>query len=297
VFILGKLLAAFLFPPGLFVLCFLALAVLGLPGRGTAALPGAGSGREHRDRLLRRLSLLAALLLYLLSTDLVSGLLIAPLEDSSPPLGRADPATEPAAGDGAGLIVVLGGGSTRGSPEYGGRLALSDSGLRRAAYGAELHRRLGLPLLYTGGAPLEGPGAESEASAAVAFWLAQGIAPGSISLEEESRDTAENASLSAGLAGGWRIILVTSAFHMPRSLLSFRRAGLDPVPAPTDYRRDRGGLGWPDLLPRAGALETTSLALHEYVGLLWYAIRLPAAPGWKAAPPAAPPIAPASPSP
>ena len=81
-----------------------------------------------------------------------------------------------------------------------------------------------------------------------------------------------NASGVAELAKGKRGILVTSAFHMPRSMLSFQKMGMEVVAAPTDYRAKRSALTWADWLPSVSAMETSAAALHEYVGLPFYRI-------------------------
>ncbi len=73
---------------------------------------------------------------------------------------------------------------------------------------------------------------------------------------------------------GWRkIILVTSAWHMPRAARLFRKAGVDFVPFPVDFQVDsKGSPGLLDLLPRAGGLQMTESALREWYGILFYAL-------------------------
>ena len=73
---------------------------------------------------------------------------------------------------------------------------------------------------------------------------------------------------------GWRkIILVTSAWHMPRAARLFRKAGVDFVPFPVDFQVDpKASLGLLDLLPRAGGLQMTESALREWYGTLFYAL-------------------------
>jgi len=130
ILVIGKILAALLFPPGIFIVV-IALAVL-------LAIKG-------RRKLSIYLLVGVLLLLYLSSTNLVASLLLKPLENSYPPI--AGP------GD-AKAIVVLGGGYVESSPEYGGVGALSSDSEKRAIYGLELSRRYGLPLVFTGGAGL-----------------------------------------------------------------------------------------------------------------------------------------------
>ena len=66
-----------------------------------------------------------------------------------------------------------------------------------------------------------------------------------------------------------RLVLVTSAMHMPRSRLALGRAGFDVCPVPADSRRIAFGLpGY--LIPGSSALDKTEAALHELVGLAYY---------------------------
>lgn len=113
---------------------------------------------------------------------------------------------------------------------------------------------------------------------------ALGVSPSMIYTETRSRDTADNARMTRELLEkrrfGSNVLLVTSAYHMPRSLMLFRRAGLHPIPVPTDYKTDRGPavrrksaeniLAW---MPQASDLQRTSAALRERLGMLFYRIR------------------------
>ena len=90
--------------------------------------------------------------------------------------------------------------------------------------------------------------------------------------EPLSRNTLENAGLSAGIlrgAGVGAVYLVTHAWHMPRARGAFEQAGLAVVPAPTAFttRRKPGVLAW---VPDARALRDSSAALHEMLGRAWY---------------------------
>ena len=96
-----------------------------------------------------------------------------------------------------------------------------------------------------------------------------GVPAAALVLEERSRSTRENALYSAELIralGIERVLLVTSALHMPRALASFRAAGVEAIPAPTDFEampQPAQALRW---LPDAGALAGSTRALKEYLG-------------------------------
>src|SRR3546814_4949394 len=76
----------------------------------------------------------------------------------------------------------------------------------------------------------------------------QGIDPARVRFEAQSRNTAENARLTAALVGqgdGRPWLLVTSAWHMPRAVASFRAAGLEVLAYPVDFRTEPARLHWP----------------------------------------------------
>ena len=87
--------------------------------------------------------------------------------------------------------------------------------------------------------------------------------------ESQSRDTAENARLLAPMLkrdGITRIVLVTDALHMPRSVLAFDRTGLLIVPAPTGYILP-GHTDLLEWLPSASGLENSQQVLREWLAL------------------------------
>ena len=101
-----------------------------------------------------------------------------------------------------------------------------------------------------------------------------GIAPARLQVLDTPVDTAQEArAVRAALAGTGaarpRLVLVTSAAHMPRAMRPFQAVGLDPLPAPTQHLAGRAsGRRLSDWLPSATNLRKTESALHEYLGLL-----------------------------
>ncbi|TAH50948.1 MAG: YdcF family protein [Betaproteobacteria bacterium] len=216
-------------------------------------------------RRRRRAGMLVAwfgiVLQFLLVFPPAVGLLLAPLE-SSPVL------TAEAARD-AGAIVILGAGKRDHAPEFGGE-TVNRLALERLRYGARLARETGLPVLVSGGAPTgELPEAVLMKQCLVEDF---GITPRWI--ETESRDTRDNARLSAlqlKAAGVHRVLLVTHAAHMPRALAEFEAQGLGVVPAPTAWlgsheSKDRRLA----LLPSQNTAYAGWYAVHEWLGLLAY---------------------------
>ena len=110
----------------------------------------------------------------------------------------------------------------------------------------------------------------SQAKTMAQFLRDLGVPLRAIVLEESSRSTYENAVNCAELMrlqGMGRVILVTSALHMPRSFAVLRALGVDVVPAATDFEVTEGPrtvLSW---IPNSQALQRSTYALHEWIGI------------------------------
>lgn len=114
-----------------------------------------------------------------------------------------------------------------------------------------------------------------------------GVPASAILQDPTSLNTYENAVNVKKILkeqGIRRVLLVTSAMHMPRSLRIFQRQGIEAIPAPTDFLVSQQELEEPNsspqatvlsLVPDADRLEMTTRALKEYVGSLVYRLR-----GW-----------------
>lgn len=168
----------------------------------------------------------------------------------------------------ADAIVVLGGALSPPS----GRNAEIDlhSGSDRVWYAARLFHAGKAPLLLLSGGSDPERHPFSEARAMAMFLADLGVPVQAVVLEEQSRNTRQNAAFSASILkarGIGRILLVTSALHMPRALALFRAQGLQVVPAPTDFEASQepppGVLAW---LPDALALDASGQAMKEIVG-------------------------------
>mgnify|MGYP000932371749 CR=1 FL=1 len=160
-------------------------------------------------------------------------------------------------------VVILGAGRSLGAHEWGGE-TVSAHGLVRVRYGAALARELGLPILLSGGRP--GRGRASEAALMQKVLLDELHTPARW-LEEQSHNTGQNAQLSAQRLradGIDRVVLVTSALHMPRAAANFRQQGLQVWPAPTDYQ-GQVPFAWGQLIPSAQGLALSTAVLREWV--------------------------------
>ncbi len=213
-----------------------------------------------RGRLGRRLALLCLAGLLLLSLPIVSMPLMASLDvaDASPD-GSAPEA-----------IVVLGGDVDRIADPPGA--TLGSLSLERVRTGAVLQRQTGLPVLVSGGIVDDLP---VTIGALMAESMTEDFGVPVRWTEATSPTTWENAEFSAAMlkaAGISRVYLVTHAWHMRRSLLAFRRVGIDAVPAPVrldPWPRLRPG----EFLPRTSAWVNSFYAMHEWVGLAYYSAR------------------------
>lgn len=212
---------------------------------------------------------LALLQVVILSLPVTSSWLLGKLEEQYPPrfeLWKQAPVPQ--------AIVVLGSGRNQNVPEYAGGETTSLAGLERLRYAALLHRATGLPILVTGGSPQVGARSEAELMRDV---LQDEFRVPVKWLETQSHTTWQNAQFTdeilagEGIQSAW---LVTQAWHMPRSLYSFRERKVSYLPASVSYS---GAIQWTDhhmkFIPQATALVRSSLALHEWLGLLWYKLR------------------------
>ncbi|HYE34455.1 YdcF family protein [Methylocaldum sp.] len=216
---------------------------------------------DKRPRLGRSLIAASLLGLGLLSTPYVSNRLLAALQ--VPPL--------PVSGHDAEAIVILGGGIQSSAPEYGDGATLNARTLERVRYGASLYRKTGKPILVTGGAP-EGYPAEGPIMHSI---LEKEFGVPVNWVESESINTRENARFSARIlkqAGIRRIYLVSHSWHLPRAIPEFAREGVEVVPAGTGYV-STDSVRPIDLVPGYRAVANSALALHEWIGLVWYRLR------------------------
>lgn len=204
---------------------------------------------------------------YLLCSGFGSAALVTPLENLTRPLDGAKDA-------GAQAIVVLGAGRIEDAPEYGGNEQPDYIALARLRYAARLHRETGLPILVSGGNGTA-DGRYKPKALAMERALREEFAVPVRWMETASANTAQNAAFSTRILAKEnirRILLVTDAMHMPRSVMEFERNGMEVVAAPTVFFGG-GTMSLMMLLPSAENLRRSYYALYEWIGLAWYAAR------------------------
>ncbi|NIC04395.1 ElyC/SanA/YdcF family protein [Billgrantia bachuensis] len=244
---LKELIAFYVMPLPLFFCLLVLAALLFLSGRRRV---GCGLGT------------LATVMLLLAACSPLADRLLEPLESRYPPLQLSgdEPWVE--------TIVVLGGGWQPG--RGGSSLSrLNESSLYRLTEGLKLRQDFPQArLVVSGGSRLEGMPPVASAYAQAASEL--GVATEGLVVVDWPTDTASEARAVRDLLDqGSRLLLVTSASHMPRAMAHFRAVGLDPVAAPT-HRLVNPGVSWnlAYWLPTSQALSKTERALHEYMGLV-----------------------------
>ena len=216
-------------------------------------------------RLGHGLMLITVIVAYLLTTPCVSGYLLWSLQ-TAPPLtpARMDEA--------AGAIVILSGNVYFKAPEYGGD-TVGVLTLVRLRYGAMLFHKLGLPILVSGGVI---PPASKPLAVMMQHVLKNSFHTPTRWTETVSRTTYENAKFSAKIlrqADVHTIYLVTHAWHMPRAQAAFAAFGLKVIPAPTAFATKPTPLPR-DFVPKAYAFYDSFFAVHEWIGRLWYMLRV-----------------------
>lgn len=250
-----------LLPPGGPLLLALVALVLLMRSQFRSAV-----GLQRAAMLVALIGVVATLLLTL---PVVTGLMAQALESQVKAPSEAalrGAASGPAA---AGAVVILGGGARRGALESMPGYHPNRRTWERLAHGAWVARLTGLPVLVTGGAG----SADAEAEGLVMARALEGAFGLPVRWREtRSANTAQNARESAAMLrseGITHIVLVTHAYHMPRSAAVFRVAGLRVTQAPHSYLASPG-LSLGDFVPSAGSLESAWLVLHELLGQAWY---------------------------
>lgn len=253
-FFLSKLIPLFVYPAGFACLCI----VLGLI-------------ISKKKKLSRLLIWVGMLVIFLGGNRWISMSLVRSLEQRYLP-----PASYPRVD----AIVILGGGTD--APQYPRSGVEVNGAGDRLVYGYKLYREGVASKIIVTGASADWQGNYTTTPAHDMSDLLQlfGVPAADIIQEADSLNTAQDAEYSAKIIqqNGWkRVILVTSAMHMPRAARLFQQAGVDFVPMPVDYTIS--DQEWQDLvkpsfenilinlLPTAGNLKSTTSSMKEYIGM------------------------------
>ncbi|KAB0464633.1 MULTISPECIES: envelope biogenesis factor ElyC [Vibrio] len=248
-FELKKVVSSLLMPlPAMLILAFLGLAlVMFTINRKTGCL----------------ITLSALCGIFLIAFQPVSSQLLMPMERQHTAFLPVDDTVD--------YVMVLGSGHVV-DDQIPPTSELSRTGLMRLSEGIRILRLYpGAKLILSG----YGGGTEvSNARMMAKVALALGVAKPDIILLETAKDTWEEARQAAAFVKHKRMVLVTSASHMTRALNEFNAAGMDPLPAPTNYLAQEGIVEpWNKYMPKALYLEQTERYWHETMGLVWQNLR------------------------
>jgi uncharacterized SAM-binding protein YcdF (DUF218 family) len=185
----------------------------------------------RRARFGRALALTAILILVAAATLPLGVLLIAPLEDRFPlpPLDLPPP---------EGIIVL--GGSINDDASTNRQETIFDEGGERLTEAVILAKRYPQArVVYTGGSSSFAGVTSTEALQARKLMSQMGVAPERVTIEDKSRNTDENARFTSAIVHpepSQRWMVVTSAFHIPRAMGVFEKAGFHPIAYPVAFR-------------------------------------------------------------
>lgn len=208
--------------------------------------------------------------LLILSFPPVANLLVYSLEHQYPPAAKETLKS-------LDVMVVLGGGV---HPASGLRISAQPAGATyaRLIQGVKLFEQSAARTLVLSGAADEPKGVVTNAEAMKALALKLGVAEQRIIIEDHSYNTAEHALEFNKIFKDepkFRVGVVTSALHMPRSMQIFRKrlSGRALFPLPVDYQYNLPDYRLRNLIPSADALSMSTAALHEWIGMAWYKVR------------------------
>jgi len=246
-FFLKKLLTFCIIPPGIIIILLIVSAFF-------------------IKKRWKTLNIILALVLYSISIEPVKDMFITPLEDAY----RVPPMESLKKYD---AYIVLGGGINENAPDLNGEGQLSSESLPRVVDAYRLYKIEKKPIILSGGRVY---GKKSEAQIAKKFLISLGVNERDIIIEENSRDTYENALLVKEILknkGLNKIILITSAFHMKRSVQLFKKHFSHILPYPTGYRTSRSDYNVLSYMPNGENIAFVAYSIKEYMGIMYYKLK------------------------
>jgi uncharacterized SAM-binding protein YcdF (DUF218 family) len=235
-----------------------------------AGLTGIALLRTRYAASARRLVVASILLIAAIGFLPIGDMLARPLEGRFPATSVLAPPTG---------IVVLGGVILPAITAARGQVSLNDAAERLTA-AAELARQFPNARIVFSGGNGDLIGGRPEGDFVIRFFESLSVARGRITVENQSRNTAENALYSKRIIdpkAGERWLLITSAVHMPRAVGAFRQAGFSVEPYPVDYLTTGQRHLWQLSGSAVGGIRVTDTAAHEWLGLFsyWITNRIP----------------------
>lgn len=203
-----------------------------------------------RKKLGKYLIIFSLLFYYIFSITPVSDWIIKPLEEKYPPLTASELKSV------QNIVILLGG---------------QESDILRAAEVIKIYEaKTNKPDIYISGQDFLS--LENKALKLKNHLVQSGIPEENIFLEDKSRTTEESAKNIKKILAEQSFFLVTSAYHMPRSMWVFKQNNTQPIAAPTDFKI-QAEYSILDFFPRADNLKKVDLSFHEYVGFWYYKLK------------------------
>lgn len=238
-FILKKIIGFFLQPYGLIVSSFLLAIVFYFLGK----------------KLLTNLSfILGLLLLFLFANPFVANFLSVNLENIYPKYN----------GEEAKYIIVMGNGHNE-NPNIPVSSILSDAGTKRTLEAIMIYNKMQHKpqIIFTG---YNGFGKKfTYANMSANFATRLGVSPKDMIITGSEKDSDDEAKTAKKIAGDKKIIVITSAMHMPRVVKLFKKYNINIIPAPTDFQTNNKGFF---SRPTIKYMQQSNFAIHEYLGLV-----------------------------
>ena len=199
------------------------------------------------------------IIFYLISIKPISNLLLSPLENIKTSNQKVN------------IIVVLSGGSNPNDI-----LKNSPDAFKRLTYGIMLAKQNNIPLLFTGGGRKK-PNEADNAKKDIELFEKTFNFKLKTYYENKALDTVENAKFTKELIKkenlSNKIYLVTSAYHMKRSIIIFKHFGFEIIAKPVGFIVNNKNYDFYDFLPQMGSLKNSYTAIHEYFGILSLLLR------------------------
>jgi len=215
-----------------------------------------------RKKIGKILIIAAIIFYYFFSISPVADLVISPLENQYKNKEQRLSDVE--------NIVLLIGGVKKGDLPISSKLG--ESSLFRTVKAVEIYFQAEHKptIIISGSDPISSSSRPAEEIAK--FIQSFNVSKENILLEEKSKNSYQSAKEIKKIIGDESFILITSAYHLPRSVYIFRKMGLDPIPVPADFKAEEN-YNILDLFPDPRNLKKCDLAFHEYFGLLYYHLR------------------------
>jgi len=227
-------------------------------------LAGVGLLFLGREKLGKKLIIASTALIFIISSLPVYEILLLPLENRFP-----IPVPLPEKVDG---IIVLGGAEIPKVTQLRGQVSLTDSVERLTSFVSLARKYPDAKFVYAGG---QGAITEQEfksATTARLFFEQMGLDTSRVIFDSQSRNTQENVKNALQLVQpekGEKWVLITSAWHMPRSVGIFRKLNWQVIPYPVDFKTT-GKFKMKINLPRFSTIGSISKVVYEWIGLFYY---------------------------